>query len=318
MSNMTLREVVNAFQAQDPAIIDSLIKASGVLQTALFQPASHNVYHMSKKVNALPSGTFIAPGGSVTDSTVDTDIIQTNLQLARIIQSEPKELVDSYPNGKKAYFQAISQAVYEGLGQTIAKQLIYGTTSLGDVSGFKGFHQIAKTNSKVIQASGASGSSTSIIAVRWKRDLCSILFNPGLLTQGKFVEISVLHGGKPTTEVTNTTTGAKKLVYQVAYDSYLSLLAPDSKNVAAYTQLDSTHKPTAANTDKLVDYVNGSSADTFLYVSRTGRRYLWELKNSKMQTFTTDNNYNDTIELWNGIPVILDESILDTETDVID
>lgn len=321
MSNATLRKLVTGFAAQDPAIIDSLVNASGILQTAIAQPASHNAWHMGKKVSSLPSGTFINPGGSVTDSTVDDEIVQTDLKLMRAVQSEPKEIVESYPGGMSAFFKNQSPAFIEGLGQTASKQLIYGIDStFGNVSGFRGLHQIARDNSKVIQAGGATGSRTTIFAVRWKQDVCSILFNGQMMSAGEFIKFMYLNNAQPVTEVTNTTTGAKKLVYQGVYEAYMSLLALDSKNVAAYTQIqDATDdRPTATNMDLLLDYVNADPTNTFLYANRTGRRLLWMLNDSKMQTMPAGNAYDTRIEIWNGIPVILEENILSTETTVLD
>lgn len=321
MANATLRTLVTGFAAQDPAVMDSLVNASGILQTALAQPASHNAWHVGKKVSALPSGTFINPGGSVTDQTVEDTIVQTDLKLMRAMVTEPIEIVDSYPGGKEAYFRNQSPAFMEGLGQTIAKQIIYGTdATFGAAAGFRGFHQIAKDNSKVIQAGGTTGSRTSIFAVRWKEGVCSILVNGQHMSMGQFINFMYLNNAQPIAEVTNTTTGAKKIVYQGIYDAYMALLALDSKNIAAYTQIqdDTGDRPTSANLDLLLDYVNADPTNTFLYANRTARRMLWMLKDTKMQTVAGDNSYRTAFEMWNGIPVILDENISSVETTVLD
>lgn len=321
MANATLRKVITGFSAQDPAVIDSLLNASGILDTALFEGASHNAWDVGKKVSSLPSGSFIQPGGSTTDQTVDDEIVQTDLKLMRSIQSEPIEIVNSYPGGKEAFFRNQSPAFLEGLGQTLAKQAIYGVNStFGDESGFDGFHQIARRNGKVIQANGASGSRTTIFAVRWRPGVCSMLFNPNHMAAGEFIKFSYVNGGEPVMEVTNTTTAAKKLVYQGFYDSYSALKALDSKNIAAYTQIQDADngRPTSDNMDLLLDYVNADPTNTFLYCNRTGRRMLNKLKDGKLEMIPAGNNYDRRVEAWNGIPIVLDENILSTETSVLD
>jgi hypothetical protein len=318
----TLRDVVARFATQNPAVADSLMKKSGILETATFQTASHNVYHQGLKVNSDPTGSFIPAGGSVTAGASNDDIIKQDLFLCRSRQDVPIELANSYPGGKQKFFDDKWLSFIRGISQTAARQIIYGNTGLYDssVSGFKGLHQIAKENGKVIQQGGTSAHRTTIFAVRWEPDLCSLIVNGNHIESGELVQVTKISNLEPKGIVTNATTGAEKYVYQVLYDLYLSLWAADSMNVAAYTQIqdDTSKKPLAGKMDLLLDMVKADPANTFLYGNRTSRRLLYELKDSKMQIMPSDSNYRTQIELWNGIPFYLEENIISVETSALD
>jgi len=71
--------------------------------------------------------------------------------------------------------------------------------------------------------------------------------------------------------------------------------------------------------DELVDAVKGlADGMTFIYLNRRARRYLNALKDTKLSLAPADRNYTTQIAEWDSIPVILDESIVDTETTDLD
>ena len=54
----------------------------------------------------------------------------------------------------------------------------------------------------------------------------------------------------------------------------------------------------------LIDAVKGlADGNTFLYMNREGRRYLKELKNTKLSMAPGDTGYNTVVSDWDGIPV---------------
>jgi len=299
------------------AIIDSLTNASGILRTMPFQKASHGLFHKFKVKQALPGGGFRAVNGSIVPHTTQDEVRQIDLKILTDIQQEDKAICEAYPGGVEKYFADELPAFVEGLGQTAARQLIYGTdATFGDEEGFLGLRQYAVQHGNTIDAGGASGSRTTILAVRWKPGVCTGLYNESAFVEGNLITVKPLNGGQPVMCVVDIATGAVKPVYQALYEAYFGLLVAADRNVAAYVSLqDATgKKPTAANLDKLVDLVHGSPEDTFLYCNRLGRRLLWELKDTKMQTLGADTDYNRMIERWNGVPVVLDENIAADET----
>jgi hypothetical protein len=318
MSSATLLKLAAAYNVPaQTAVIDSLTRESGILRTMQFQKASHGLFHKFKIKAGLPSGGFRRVNGAIVPHTTFDEVHQEDLKILTDIQQEDKAICEAYPGGVDKYFSDEAAAFLEGLGQTAARQLIYGTmASYGDPEGFRGLRQYAVENDRVITAGGGSGERTTILAVRWKPGVCVGLYNENAFVDGQVVAVKPLNQGQPVMVVVDPSTGAVKPVYQALYEAYLGLLVADSANVAAYTEVaDSTgHKPTASNLDKLIDLVNGSPADTCLYANRLGRRLLWELKESKMQTSSADGDYNTLIERWNGVPVVLEENLSTTET----
>ncbi|MCD4829618.1 MAG: hypothetical protein K8R90_09360 [Candidatus Cloacimonetes bacterium] len=299
------------------AIIDSLTNASGILRTMPFQKASHGLFHKFKVKQALPSGGFRAVNGSIVPHTTMDVVRQIDLKILTDIQQEDKAICEAYPGGVEKYFADELPAFVEGLGQTAARQLVYGTDAdFGDEEGFSGLRQYAVDHGNTIDAGGASGSRTTIIAVRWKPGVCTGLFNENAFMDGSLITVNPLNGGQPVMSVVDTATGAVKPIYQALYEAYFGLMVASDRNVAAYIRIQdaSGKKPTAGNLDKLIDMVHGSPEDTFLYCNRMGRRLLWELKDSKMMTLGAETDYNRMIERWNGVPVVLDENIAADET----
>ncbi len=318
MASATLMKLAAAYNVPNQtAIIDSLIRESGILETMPFIKATHGIYHKYKLKQELPGGGFRSVNGSIIPHTTEDVVLQEDLKILTDIQQEDKAICESYPGGVEKYFADELPAFVEGLGQTAARQLVYGTDStFGDEEGFKGLRQHAVKNGNTIDATGTSGNRTTILAVRWKAGSCCGLFNENAFSDGNLITVRPLNNGNPVMVVVNTATGAVKPVYQALYEAYMGLLCATSDNVAAYVSIqDATgKKPTAGNMDKLIDMVRGSVSDTFIYCNRTGRRLLWELKESKMQVSSADTDYNRLIERWNGIPVVLEENISSTET----
>jgi len=320
MANATLRKLVTEYGGPGlVSIMSHLEKDSGFLQTAQAIPANGNWYHKYKKVDALPTFSFVNVGGSQTDQTVDDNLYQVDIKGLGSLQSEPKGVCENWPTGVRGYFSENTAKFAAAFGQKLSTVAFYGLDStFGDVSGFKGAHAYAKSYSKVIQRGGATGSRCSIIAIKFDTIGCGLLYNPKIVQAGDFLEIKVLNNGELVTEVTDTTTGAKKLVYQVSYDGQIALLSSGSYDIAAMTQIDSTHLPTAPLMDQLVDHVRGSTSNTILYLNREARRYVRTLKTTALQMGVMDKNYDIQVDFWNGIPLVLDENLLSTESTVLD
>jgi len=326
MANATLRKLVVEYGGAVGGerlsnIMTHLQKYSGFLQTALAIPANGNWYHKYKKISALPTISFVEIGASTTDSTVNEKLAQIDIKSLKALMSEPDDVCENWPTGVSGYFSEHYPQYVEAFGQKISTQVFYGLDStFGDVQGFRGIHETAKANSKVVyQAGGSSGSRTSIIAVKFDPVGCGLLFNPKMVTEsGQFITVEVVNGGKIVLEITNTTTGAKKAVYQAYFKSPISLLMTTAYDVATITQLDATHLPTAPYMDALIDAVKGNTNDTILYTSRIGRRHIRTLKTTALQMGVMDKNYDIQVDFWNGVPIVLDENISEAETAAID
>lgn len=331
MANATLRRVVTELASDQDAIMKSLEKKSGILSTALADESTHGHFHKYKVVDALPSFSWYPANGSLTDQTVNDNVLQLDLKNVGAIQSEPKEVAETFPGGVGPFFAKQFPSFIEAFGQEASKGLVYGyDATFGAVGGIKGFHQFINdavrtdglnSNVNYINATGTSGSTTSIFAVNWDMNTVKIVFDgQATRNQGQFLEVLQLNQGQPVTEVTNTTTGAKKVTYQVLYTARLALQSASFYDIAAIRRIQdaASDKPTAANMDLLLDLVHADSTSTVLYMNRTSKRLLGELKDSKLSTYVVDNNYSTAVEMWNGIRVMVDDNISDSETTALE
>ena len=302
----------------DNSILIDLAKASGILQTALVRPSNFGPKHKYKMHNSLPAGTFRSIGGSIVPKITATDSAEIDLWLLETQAEYDYAYIDAYPGGKSGWLADNMPAYLEGLGQSWAKQVIYGGTALADqTTGFVGLHSYAKALSNVTQLSGASGFSTSIFCVRWNEfDGASVRINPA--ATGNLVNVMEVNNGAVYSAITDTTTNARMNVYGWLVNAYNTLVVPSKKSVGVITQIDSTHKPTVANMQTLINRVYGGTGDKYIYCNLDGLRYIQELKDGKLNLFTESTNYDVSFGFWGGIPIIVDENILSVETSAID
>lgn len=320
MAANTIRDLAVRYENIDAEIMSHLTKESGILQTALAIPASHSMFHKYKKVTGLPTWSVREIGGSLTGVKVEREIYQTDLKMIDARQEPDKALCDNWEGGPGGYFDDQKLPFIEGWGQKAANIIVYGINStFGDTQGFPGFWQITNASAKVTHETGTSGSTTSIFAVKWNPNSCGLLFNKRLASAGDFIKATVLNGGKPYMSTTSTTGPAAQPVYGTLWESYLGLFSGSVYDMARYDRIqdDTGDVPTVSNMDKMLDSIKADS-NTFLYMNRTSRRLLKELKDSKLELGAFDNDYGMFLERWNGVKIVIDDNILDTETTALD
>jgi len=305
---------------QSPAIIADLIKKSGILETALIAKASHGFKHKYKFFNELPAASFRAIGGSVIPVTLSKDRAAIDLWNAITYLKADYKDVEENPGGKDGWVGVNMPAAVQGFGQTIAKQLIYGTDpTFGSTTGFLGLHQYAKANSNVVhQLAGTTASRSTLFAVRWDEfDGASIRI--GTNDSGQLIGVRDLTPTNPITTVTNTTTGAESIDYKWLIEAFLALIIPSKTSVAAITQIDDSHLPTVLQVNNLIDAVDTGSGRIVLYGNSKVKNGLFNLKNTALSMVPGDTDYNTQILSWNGMAEFkLDQNMLATETTVLD
>src|SRR6056297_1787787 len=295
-------------------IIEDLVKASGLLATMPFRPATHNSYHRYTLASNLPSGGFRALNGSLVPNNPTQEIQQEDLhELAQLETKDPTYIKDLGLSVEEAFAMDTPQTI-EGMSQTLAKQFFYGTTGSGSADGFVGLRELAISNSNNASMGGDEGSSSTLFVVRWQPNVMEGLFNTEFLTSGQLITSELLHDGATYAETTNTSTGAQKLVKGALYQSYLGLLKAGAYNVAVVTNIQDSDDdgPTAAAIDKAIEQVKGysNSGNTFIYCNSRVYRLTKELKDSKLTAMAGDSLYNRPLDTWDGIiPIIIDDNI---------
>ena len=321
MAKQTLQYLATQWSAAQQMFIDNLTKSAGILRTASVGYANNGLFHKYNFATALPTASIRSINGSVTPTTTTFDLKQLDLKELITLETVDATLAKGDPSGPDGYMNKVAPGHMESLAQAAEKSIVYGLNgTYGAVDGFKGFHDLAKEaetarSLSVIDAGGTS-NTTSIFAVHWKPEVCQLVIPSGIAAGGDLVVSTVMNNGQVTLMVTNTTTGAQMPVYQVMYQMMLALQAGSNYSVHRIIGVDSgSNAPTAAEIDTLVDLVKGDSANTILYTSRLGKRAMQTLKATKFFTQAVqDQNMNTMLDFWNGIPVIVSDNILETET----
>jgi len=317
---MNIRDFLISLQSEQAPIVTDLVKSLGILETAQFGFSSDYLRHEFEvqtddgdaAVRAI-NGSIVATMSNSILGSVQLPAIERLVEIDKVLAKKWGG-IQGFLNDKNR-----TTAYMRSIMQLLAKAMIYGDDPTFGVPGaFKGLHQIAKANSNVVaQLSGASGKRTSIFAVHWSEGETEVVMPQE--ANGDIVQIELVGGGTLQAPTADTTTKARSLVYGANFWTNAALCAPSKASVAAITQIDSSHKPIAAQIDLLIDAVKGlADGKTFLYMNREGRRYIKELKNSKLSMAPGDTGYNTVVSDWDGIPVVLEESILSTETTALD
>ena len=157
-------------------------------------------------------------------------------------------------------------AAVQGFGQTIAKQLIYGTDpTFGSTNGFLGLHQYAKANSNVVhKLDGANASRSTLFAVRWDEfDGASIRI--GTNDSGQLIGVRDLTLLIRLLPLLTPPPERESIDYKWLIEAFLALIIPSKTSVAAITQIDDSHLPTVLQVNNLIDAVDTGSGRIVLY-----------------------------------------------------
>jgi hypothetical protein len=314
MADATLRKLVTNLSVTTQASVADLVKKSGILQNALVIPSSHGKFHKYKKVSALPTASFRNIGGSYTDQTVNDEIHQLDLKMCGLIQSEDKAICDEI--GVRKYFEDNRPAIMASMGQKMSTGIVYGTNATyGDASSFLGWHEIAQANGSGYYATaGGTTNTTTIFIVKFEGGVNGngVVFNSKTMNGGNLISTQVLNNAKPVLEYTGS--GTKKPVYQVLYETDLAYLSSSVFSIYALYGVDTgSNVPTDAELKLGIDAIKASPADSMIFTSRMGKRGIETLNISDIQTTPETDDYNNLVERYNGIKIVVDENILETE-----
>ena len=317
MGNPTLLQVAKSYRSATGIIItQDLIKKSGILQTMYFVKSSNGAYDIADVAATLPSGEFRKINAGITPSDMDSEMLQIDLFPFSALHQVDKAIAEKYKGGLNQYIKDKSPGYAEGLGQGFAAQCIYGWGS--DANGFEGLRQIAIKNSKVVDtySSGTGNTYSCILAVKWDRNVCTGLFDETDMKAGKIFVPVIENNGKVVWVADPNDATKKKPVYQFATESFFGMKVLSISNVAVLLGVENVtnYKPTAADLDAILDMVKAEEdGSTFLYMNRTSRGLIDDLKTEKLQLGAKDTEFEARLKTFHGIPIMIDENITQTE-----
>jgi len=144
------------------------------------------------------------------------------------------------------------------------------------------------------------------------------LYNGDVIGGGRFMITQPLHNKKAVPVIHNVTTGESRIDYQMLHKGYAGMFSGNSFDIAAMTQIDGSHLPTAMLLQELIDMVEGTAGNTLLYISSRKKRYIETLSDAKYERGSMDKDYNVLLSYFNTIPIVVDGNISNVETSVLD
>ncbi len=316
-----------------PTLLTSLVKHSGLLKTALVKPSNFGNQHKYKHHTELPLATFREFGEGIVPQIVAGTLTSIDLWDLVALAQDDAEFIETYPGGKEGWIEANLPAFIEGMGQTLAAQIIYGTlntSTIGGINsqtGFIGLLQYAKALNHIhsLTVTGSPTDLTSIYIVRWdESDGAQIRVGGSSRLNRDLIQVKDITPVNPALVVQDTSSNAQLPVYSWLLHCYATLVVPTIKSVAVVNKVNSQIFSSSANTQAFVnalnnaiDEVEASNGQKFIYANVKGKSLISGLKQDKLTLYRADMDYNNLIESYRGIPIILEENILSTETESI-
>lgn len=298
--------VADALDLSNAEVTD-LVQAVPFLNLLPMEKSSNGETHKYSKETGAPVVGFRAPNvGRDEDSSTDT-VVTVTLKVLDFSWSVDKAVADVWRKGG-----APALIAREGLRHIKAamvafeKQIIYGSSSLGDSGGFTGMIQATTvddaTDGMVVDAGGTTADvATSCWAVRvGPNDLTGVVNGEGEISLGD------------TSVIQKTSSGS--LVYPAYYTPGCTWLGLQVGSIYSMGRIGSitTDSNCDLTDDKIADLLSRfpvGKEPTHLLMNRRARKMLQQ---SRTATTTTGAPAPFPQEAF-GIPIVTVESIVDTE-----
>lgn len=289
------------------AEVTDLVQAVPFLNLLPMETSSNGETHKYSKETGAPVVGFRAPNvGRDLDSSIDT-IVTVTLKILDFSWDVDKAVADIWrKGGREALIAREGLRHLKAAMVAFEKQLFYGTTALGDSSGFTGMVQAttvdAKTDTMCYDAAGTTAdTATSVWAVRiGPNDLLGVVNGDGAIQLGD------------TSVIQKTSSGS--LVYPAYYTpgcTWLGLQVGSIYSMGRIVNIteDSTHTLTDDMIAQLLAKFPIGKEPTHLIMNRRSRR---QLQDSRTATNSTGAPAPFPMESF-GVPIVTVESIVNTE-----
>ena len=302
-----------AWAHKQKKIIDNLTEPAPFLKILPLRPANRGITHVFAQIE-------LADGNS-TDYWVDLNGVLAEVNTESALHTVDLKKIGgtlyvgadtalNYPGGVGVYFAENVPTTMKQFGREAERNILY-----------ESFRQRAIDTSNVISAGGsASGSLSSIIFVHFEDEVCQGLYNPNARRNNGLFTLQQLWGGKIGKHPTENTD-----VYGMNIFAYLGILMPtgdNNRHTAAIVNIDASHIPTQTQIDEALDMVRAGtgSSSVYMVMHPTVRRYLNTYNEKRIRTIIATNELKSgpsRAQLfidWDGIPMIVSENMITTET----
>ena len=312
MANLTLIDVAKR-NGNDAAVglIESMAQSNALMQNMPFKSITGNNYKVKKRTGLPTAVTRMYNEGIAPTKSLITDYIYSTY-LYNDRSTVDVDLADNSPEGALALRQEEDLAHLAAISNLYSGHIFYGDNS-SDQTEPDGIATILSSTafSTVRAQTGASGSSTSIYFVSFRDAVTQqglMRGVSGVVTAGK--ELAAEDMGK---QYFPDSGGTNHLQwYTTEFKAQYGFAVYDVRSIGRYMGLTPSIAPTTANIDAIITQMLPFQCDMIL-VNKTGLGLMKGLK-STITYLPAEREIKLSPASYDGIPIFLDENILDTES----
>jgi hypothetical protein len=311
-STLTLTEVAKrTLNGQMLPIAEILAKQSPVLQHMVFLEANDQFSNVTTQRYKLPTGSWRKFNAGVLSEASLTRQIRDTIGMLESYAEHDCKLVDSMPSPSQ-FRNDENAAFIEGLGQTMAYQLFYGN-ALVDPEKWTGLAPRLNTlGTTTVQGCGGSGSDTSsIFLVTWGPTTCHMVYPRNSGAGLKHENL-----GK-TTKIDSS--GYMWEVYRDHFMWDAGLVVRNPRAIGRVANIEVSGTSNIFDEDVLIKVKNwmlNQGRGATAYTSTNVMSYIQIAIKDKSNVFhpVSDPFGPGEVPSLLGIPIYVDENIIETET----
>ena len=311
-AQLTLLEQANRIDPQgNTAVIAEVLAATNeIMMDIPWTMANDTWTHKAVKRLTLPSGSWRRLNDGVSNEASQTVPVTFGIGMLESYAENDKALIDSFPD-KAAARMAESRAFIEGMGQTLASTLFYGSIAATPEK-FDGLTAyMGATNGWQVQDVGGTGSdTTSIYVVQWGEDAVHMVYPRG----HKFLGVNHEDLGV----VTLSGSTGQYQGYRDHFSVYAGLVVRDERCIARVASIETSGTTATFDEDYLIRAINNMrnrGAGCKIYMNTT----IWTqmqivAKDKTNVNYDARDPFGRPLLTFMGHPVRLCDAILNTET----
>ena len=305
-----INQLINQYNSEDAIMLsNTIVGRYGLLTVGTYYTANKQLAHTYTNYATLPTAGIRSLADGVARSTVSGSTVTKNLTLFNVNGAWDQAFVGT---DLDAHYNRHAPLYFNSLAQLAQKSFIYGTNATFGNTGYTGLglHQYVTSSGTNTQIGGTS-AATSIFAVRFSpfedMDGAAIVVDP--LTNG-----GMFYTNDWTTPIEIAGSTGPFMGYSMHFNMNGTILLPGTDNVAALRGINASNLPTVAQVNSMLDTVKADQ-NTVIFVNRYGASVLGVLgKDGNLSMAPNQFGYSNQIYTWNGIPIVLTDTITNTET----
>lgn len=307
----SITSLINEYNSVDAIMLSNvLMKKYGLLTAGTYYLSNKQLAHTYTNYATLPTAGIRSLANGVAASTVSGSTVTKNLSLFNANGAWDQAFVG---NDLDSFFNRQAPLYFNAVAALAEKSFIYGANATYGNASYTGLglHQYVTSSGTNTQiGGGATASCTSIFAVRFSpfedMDGAAIVVDP-LTNGGLFYVNDNWTNPIPLTGATGSFMG-----HAVHFNMNATLLMPGTNNVAACRGINASNVPTVAQINSMLDTVYADQ-NTVIFCNRYGASVLGVLgKDGNLQMAPNEFGYSNQIYTWNGIPIVITDTITNT------